>query len=94
MKPSRSMHSSISSAEWVAVDPDFGSKSSTGSMIAARFVSGSATMYWMLKVRFSKKPFTTGCPRRGCLLDVMYFCSLGVRDQAMAVSARMPRETM
>ncbi len=29
-------------------------------MIAARFVSGSTTTYWMLDVRFSKKPVTMG----------------------------------
>ena len=57
------MCSKIASAEYVAVAPDFGSKSSTGSMTAQRFVSGQLTTYWTLHVRLSKKAATTGLIR-------------------------------
>jgi hypothetical protein len=42
-----------SSALLVAVEPDFSSKSRTGSMMAQRRVTGSETTYWMLEVRCS-----------------------------------------
>ena len=41
-------------AERVPIAPDFSSKS----RIAQADVDGSATTYWMLEVRSSKKPFT------------------------------------
>jgi hypothetical protein len=44
---------SIVSTERVAIEPDFSSKSSTGSTMAQRFVSGSATTYCTLLVIFS-----------------------------------------
>jgi sulfiredoxin len=50
----------MASAFFVAVAPDFSSKSSTGSMIAHLPVAGSDTTYWMEKVRLSKMPFTSG----------------------------------
>jgi hypothetical protein len=40
----------MASALRVDVDPDFSSKSKTGSMMAQRLVSGHDTTYWTLKV--------------------------------------------
>src|SRR5687768_17361214 len=61
-------------------------------MITDRFVSGSATTYWTLDVRFSKKPFTIGLPcRRSASVALIVALSYPIVGRS---SSRPPETTL